>query len=36
MVMEYWIFISNIKRFRMNDWLSDYGFVEYEQKKMFM
>lgn len=30
--MDHWIFISSTKRFRMNDFLSDYGFVEFEQK----
>ena len=30
--MDTWIFIANPKRFRMNDFLADYGFVEYYQK----
>lgn len=30
--MDTWIFIANPKRFRMNDYLADYGFVEYLQK----
>ena len=30
--MDTWLFIANTKLFRMNDFLADYGFIEYYQK----
>ena len=30
--MDTWIFISSMKRFKMREFLADYGFVEYLQK----
>lgn len=30
--MKSWIFITNLNRFRMHDFLRDYGFVEFLQK----
>ena len=29
--MTHWIFISSVKRFRMNDWLAKNDVVEYYQ-----
>lgn len=35
MIMSHWIVRANIERFRIHDFLRDYGFVEYVQKDKF-
>lgn len=34
--MQHWIFISSLKKFRMDDCLADNGFVEFHQKNNVM